>query len=929
LKKIFDNYNFELNSFADRTIGISVFERIDISQRSFLYVKLIIIFLILYPVSNLIFHKIDSIVQSKVIKNILLNLTASSTFLLVYQYFQKNSLYFDLSVVLLFLSTLICCLLFFRIVFKKTHSIYYKITNNYNFIVLSLMLPIVPFFIRWILTKGTFTFKHEHFLIYAIFWTLFWCFTYFFTKVFSKKNILPFTNSVLAGAIPLMFIPASVVLSNELQFTLSNTTLYQSVYKYSFASMVTLILFSIVIFVISFFKKTYDFKSIASKLYLPIFISTLVIFKIHSNFIELPIHVDMFHHGENLISVQQLFTYNKIPFIDIYPTHGISYFVPQFLYSLVNGYKAFEPWLWEWVTKIIEVLLLYFVFKKITNSFFAAILISFLPILSVFGGSRFVYGYDTTLLSTYYFMSFLPFLVLTWMLKKPDLKRILIYWFTCLFLFLWRVDFGISNIIAGLAILTIILIGQKYGQLRSMIKQKNIFLSIGIVFILGLLSFFTISIITDIPIYEIIIQNLKFISIQSISQGLPAMAGPNLQFSFFQYFLLPMIGIFYILIFVTKIFTKKNYAFNNKDILLVSIALFSLIISIRSTQRQTLAVLGLNQYFFVFLGLCIPFYVKRYKIFSIFLFIIMLFLYQILFPNNLILAKGGKQVAQYEWVNKESRIKINDNQYRNITNFINNNLGVDQTFVDLTSSPLLYVTTNREFINYFIPNTYYTSESIQKIILENLNIAFSDNKIPIVIFKQPIAAANLIDTVPNEVRSYRIYEYIYKNYLPIGEVDNYSIWTKRGYEIKDSSNLTKTNNIVQNFDLKYLPYMWANFDEYDALNNKVQVAIINSPIKLDPKVSRVFKLEKDISKEKGNYIYLKIISSLGGKLKISYGKDPALSSVEFNLLSSELPVDYMVRISSLYNWMYQDNNDITIISSSNLDIIKLDVKTGD
>ena len=934
-----NQFQFILHNFSDRAIGITVLQGVDISQRSFLYAKIIIVFVAIYLILHFLVLKIQSFIQERLCdqfkreQNILLVLSSCSIFLIIYGYIQSDPIYKNIVDLFTLLILQTSCMLFLKYIFKKKNPLFFSFLNNYNFIILSLMSPIVVFFIRLVLIKGTFIFKQTYLLPYFVVWSLFWIIVYVITRSFSNNKALLFKHGVLRGAIPFLLIPASVVLSNEIQFTLSNTIFNGSVYTYSTISVVLLLTISLITFLTSILKGITSSKKFASNIYIPIFIATIVLFKVHSNFIELPIIVDMFHHGENLISTQQLFVYNKIPFIDIYPTHGISYMIGQSLYSLVNGYRSFEPWLWEWVVKIIEVLLLYSVFKKITNSFFAVVTISFLPFLGMFGGNRFIYGYDTKLLTTYYFAALLPCLTLAWALKKPYFKRMSMYWIACVFLLLWRIDFGISNIISGVSIFTILLIGQKLGNVKMRIKLLTLAKSVALV---SLISFFIFMVgikISNTSLQEVVVQNFKFISFQAATVGLIEMVGSISAISLLQYFILPSIGIIYILIFAINILFKRRFKLESKDIILVSIAFFSLIISIRSTQRQTLAVLSLNQYLFVFLGMCLPFYLNVSKNTSIVIFIVLLLGYQIILPGNLLLIKNGKQFEQQNWINKESRVKINDQQYKNITSFLKNNLGNGQTFIDLTSSPLLYVTTNKEFVNYLVPNAYYTSEQIQKIMVNKIHKLSNENKIPIVIFKQPVSAANAIDGVPNEIRSYRIYEFIYTNYAPLGTIDNYTIWVKKGFTPNDKTNLVSTidNNVVQTFELKKLPYIWANLDDYDAIHNsELQNLLIKSPIKLNQNISKVIEIDKEIDKSTGNYIYLNIDSTSSGTLQIAYGNiETTESTIRLDIITSTTPINYLVRISSQYNWINNKVNRIILTSDIDMNINKLEIRKGD
>ncbi|MFZ3301251.1 MAG: hypothetical protein WA152_00885 [Microgenomates group bacterium] len=819
-------------------------------------------------------------------------------------------------------------------IFIKVDKKIFGYLSNSGLVMLSFLIPVVVFFIRWAIIKGDYTFKGVYLTAYIIIWFIYWTFFYLISKYIKGINQKVIISGILSGAIPFLLIPASIIFANEFQFTISNTDLNKPVYFYVNSLIFFLIVLSILITSYTIFqKKIVSCYRCVKFVYLPIFVGTITLFKVHNNYIELPIIVDMFHHGENLISTQQLFIFGKIPFLDIYPTHGLSYMTSQILYSIINGYKPFEPWLWEWTTKIFEMLLLYGSLSIVSNPYLAAITIAFLPIMDMFGGGRFIYGYDTKLLNTYYFMSFLPSIVLGWTINKPSTNRVVLYSIICLFMFLWRIDFGIASLISGIFILGTIFLGQKFTNYKHKLNIKlfiNVFL---LLTISTIVVFYITTKTTNTSMIQIVSQNIKFVLFQADAQGLINIFGQSPSLAAVQYLIYPLIAVVYIVHFINKVFVLQDRRITSKDILLTSISVFSIIMLTRSTQRQTLGILGLNQYLFTFLGLCLPFYFIKSKGLSIACFLFLLFTYRIFIPlNNIYMLKDKQQISIQNWSNHESRVKINDVQYKNISDFLINNLSNEQTFLDLTSSPLLYITTDKEFPNYFVPNAYYTSETIQKNILTNIENLTKQNKIPIAIVKQPISAANSIDAVPNEVRSYRIYEYLYNHYQPIGTVDGYEIWTQNKFKVKHPQKLIPIKYQVSEFDIKKLPYAWAKFDDYRSLQNTdTQTQLINSPVNINKNSKKIFKVIDKISKSNGNYIYIRIKSSTNGNMTINYGKinDRIEPSVKFEIISSNQSEDYMVRISTQKEWMNKDPDYISVTSNIDIKIETLEIREGD
>lgn len=929
---IFDRSTFLLHNFSDRTIGIAVLKGVDIAARSVSYIKLVSIFSISFLIS---FYIISSVwrlalkrVGSKDLRKdgmMLLTLSSISIFTLIYHYVNGAEIIVGILDILKVFIALVFAILIAKIIFKKNDLVFFNLINNYNIVVLSFLLPFVIFFIRWVLISGSFIFTNIFFVFFILLWVSFWLILGIYFHFVPKKNHSQNIASILSAAIPLLLIPISIPIINELQYSLSSTIDW-SIKRFSILGVIFWLICSLIILI---FYRVRNIKlKFAKYLFFPIFIATITLFNLHTNFLDINFF-DTFHHGENLISTQQLFMFGKIPFINLYPTHGISYILGQTLYSLTNEYQPFAPWLWEWIAKIFEVVLLYFVLSKITNSFFSATIITFLPIIGIFGGQALIYGYSKSLPTTYYLTPLLVGLTLIWSLKKPTFKKMLVLWITCLFLIVWRVDFGIAGLVSTCFIL-IMSIVDKYIKKKKFLTSIIIFAKSTIVsMVIGIIIFISICLAKNESFSGIFLQIFEFIKFQGQAQGLLNVISSYSPISIFQYLVLPGAGIFYVLYYIFNIFFQKDVCIPKYKILLIYIATFSLTVFIRSFQRQTLAVLGYNPFLFVFLILSLPIFVsKRTTAITILIFIFGLLAYQFILPNSALLLKNSQQVTLYNWHSKESRVRLNDNGLEKIVSFINSNLEPQQTFLDLSSSPLLYVVTNRKFTGYFIPSAYYTSDTIQTNELARITSAYIKSEIPILIFRQPNADANNIDGVPNEIRSYKIYEFVNTNYHPVGTVIGYSVWVSNGFKLKDSTNLIQNTDVYEKFDLQMLPYIWGTYDTRHATNNtKILASILDNPLDITSKTTTL-DIPRNLDKTSGNYIHFKITGKTPGVVTVNYGQNP-ISQFTFDLIQSQRAEDYLVRISSQYYWSIKDIDKINITSSVPVTIDQILVRKGD
>jgi hypothetical protein len=133
----------------------------------------------------------------------------------------------------------------------------------------------------------------------------------------------------------------------------------------------------------------------------------------------------------------------------------------------------------------------------------------------------------------------------------------------------------------------------------------------------------------------------------------------------------------------------------------------------------------------------------------------------------------------FSFPNKASRVTISDSsQFKNFKKFCDAQLKSDQTFFDFSNAPLLYVFTNRMFPAHLIPNLFQAADPIEDYLIKRLDTYLKSGKMPLVLFKQN-TGWDSIDGVPQPVRSYRVAEFIYRNYIPFAKIDNYEIWKSK------------------------------------------------------------------------------------------------------------------------------------------------------
>ncbi len=119
------------------------------------------------------------------------------------------------------------------------------------------------------------------------------------------------------------------------------------------------------------------------------------------------------------------------------------------------------------------------------------------------------------------------------------------------------------------------------------------------------------------------------------------------------------------------------------------------------------------------------------------------------------------------------------------------------------------------------------------------------------------------------------------------------------------------SSIAQTYVMKKLPYIWANFDKDDRWQSGGVLFSDHTERFLLPRQQEVFFIPAEIDKTSGNYLSFRIQSRQGGEVKLTYGNTPQ-SSLSFDIIASEQPENYVIRISSQWSWMKEGITKITL-----------------
>jgi len=150
------------------------------------------------------------------------------------------------------------------------------------------------------------------------------------------------------------------------------------------------------------------------------------------------------------------------------------------------------------------------------------------------------------------------------------------------------------------------------------------------------------------------------------------------------------------------------------------------------------------------------------------------------------------------------------------------------------------------------------------------------------------------------------------------------------YLINDVDYLWQdSTNVIQQFHLIKLPYLWGTYDEKDAVHStEVLQTLVSEEVRLIPNERQTFLIDPIISKENGNYIHFRILASDRAKIKFYY-TNPEESCFIFDTVPSDQLEDYLVRVSTQWQWMSAEVDKLVVSSTGDLVISEIHIREGD
>lgn len=629
------------------------------------------------------------------------------------------------------------------------------------------------------------------------------------------------------------------------------------------------------------------------------------------------------------------YLYGKVPIIDYFSAHALGDVWTKLIYCFVNrdiNGILVNPY--GGLSTIVAFVVLFFIVKQIFDEDIAALYVLLFP------GS--ITGIKWVSVCS------IAIAMLIYVLKKPSTKSYLAFWICILISAFHTYDEGISLGMACIFAYCIGCILQK-----EWTKIKYFILSGAAVGVVALLLYSCYALATDLPVIGRIREWMS-VSVGSSSSWATASFGDSTSFAFLMsYFIVPITAVMIMFFVIVRyIKNRKNYEL---AVLTIAFSLTEILYITRTIVYHNLAVCsGVTGVLLNFIHWTVSIYIiymmsekEKSSSTKLFAFVGTMILVILIegtavtrnWPSadSSLISRSFKASDSWDITddityNKNQQRIVYDEDTSNLVNsfkiVFDTLLNDDQTFLDFANITSMYLMTGRTRPCYVGQSpSLLTDLYSQECFLEEISQ-----------YDCPLAVLGTTETsylqqmvgIPHNIRYYKIAEYIYNNYRPIIRFGEFVIWCKndvydnylekaitygfeeRGYTLVDfgydfTTCYTDDNGNVQftfapyhSFNLQDIPYIWANYDDYNAFDNEV---ILEIPALETNRY--VFDGSRNYISENGNYLAFSMVNVTENDISINMvfydsNNDGAKVQYQFNVKPGDN--NYLIRISGDYFW---------------------------
>ncbi len=599
---------------------------------------------------------------------------------------------------------------------------------------------------------------------------------------------------------------------------------------------------------------------------------------------------EMFEMANELNPVMLTAVYNKLPVLDFVSSHLFSDFSAQMVYVFLNGYNnTQDPTIYKWIPMIFSMLVSYYFLKSVVGEkLFVGAFILFLPFTTLFFPS--VFGFVL-----------IPILLIKKFIESSKTKFLWFSFVSVVLLGFWRVDLAVGIISSFVFVLPFLFFLKK--EFR---KSLIVFVSLGLIiggFILFLMN----------KMRPNLLQEMAHYFGAGQAHGIHTLTHNESSLFYLDFYILPIIIVS---ILVALIANRKNWisdSFYFPMLLLIGFYLFNLQ---RGLVRHSF-VENVETIILSFSWLIVLIFIHRFlayrKLSLFFGGALLVGFFASINPsinwNSLLDADKKFSLTNLPELNETKIIRTIDKpttDHDELVAFLKSNLSEKETFIDFSNTPMLYYYTQKEVPSLFCQ---YLQNTVDGFLQEkNLNL-LRQKSLPYVVFNHvPRGFFDVSDGIPNEVRYYRITEFIYKNYKPFKTIGSFAVWIKKTKKVQSELNLS---NEIDRWYLGRIPYFWKAEKQQKGF-----------------KFSRTVSCKKEKNQltniKPGDFLQLTIQSIKDDNLILRGFSQDSLK-FECHMFLGKGTNKYLVPIGASYNAITHDSLSLNFETANFVKIRKLDI----
>lgn len=670
---------------------------------------------------------------------------------------------------------------------------------------------------------------------------------------------------------------------------------------------------------------------------------------------------NVYEKGNNAVAVDSIL-HGKLPIFDYFSAHALNDVWTRIIYCFIHGdIRGIFVDPYGGLLAIIAYIILFFIVKKLFDKHIAVLCVLLFP--WIITGIKWMS------------MCGISIVALLYIYKKSTVKNYVIFWCAALIGVFITYDEGMSlGVACILAYVVFLLIQKKIKQLK-----KFVLCGAGVGGV-ALIFYVIYACVTGIPVVGRIKEWMS-VSLSSSSTWATADFGNQSSFAFLlSYIVVPITAILLVIFTLFKYYKTRK---NGRVALLTMVFAFAEILYItRTVVYHNLAVCsGRTGVLLNFIHWTVSLYVlytmsvkgrkKRSKMLTWMGTMMMVILME------------GTAVTQ-SWPQADSTLvsrSLKASENWDLRNDVTENVGKprivfdesttllvkqfkfvfdtllkeDETFVDFANVTSMYALTGRERPSYVgqtpsLLTDLYSQECYLKEISE---------------YSCPLAVLGTTETsylqqmvgVPHNIRYYKIAEYIYNEYRPLIRFGEFVMWCETDkydeyklilqnnkydentYELVDygydftTSFVDENGNVgfsfkpYHSYNLNLLPYIWANYDEYAAIDNKKIISVNSTG---DSQFE--FEGSQTTTGEQGNYLAFEIMNSSEEKKSVNivlYDSQKEGAKMQYCFEAVPGTNQYMIRVSADYFWDIYNIDTILFNDGEQLIIKDVRVLEGD